>query len=65
MLPPISTRELQEAFDRFVHEPDPYSLPSPEPLKIRCAIVDYVLNSKEGSLEDRVLELVAAVPLDV
>lgn len=65
MIPPISTRELQEAFERFVREPDPYSLPSPEPVKIRCAIVDYVLNSKEGSLEDRVPELVAAVPFDV
>ena len=43
----------------------PSALPSSESLKIRCAIADYILNSREGSLEERLLEFVAAVPLDV
>jgi len=63
---PISARELQEAFTKFVREPGiPFSFPSSESLKIRCAIADYILNSREGSLEDRLLEFVAAVPLDI
>jgi len=50
---------------KFVREPDiPFSLAS-DSLKIRCAIADYILNSEEGSLEERVLEFVATVPLDV
>ena len=66
MISPIVARELKEAFPKFVKETDiPSSLPSSDSLKIRCAIADYILNSKEGSLEDRLLEFVAAVPLDV
>lgn len=66
MIPPIPTKELQEAFPKFVREPDvPSSLASSDSVRIRCAIADYILNSKEGSLEDRLLEFVANVPLDV
>jgi hypothetical protein len=65
MILPIPTKELHEAFPKFVREPDTSSLPCSDALKIRCAIADYILNSKEGSLEDRLLEFVATVPLDV
>jgi len=66
MIPPIPSRDLQEAYSKFVTEPDiPSSLASAYSLRIRCAIADYILNSKEGSLEDRLLEFVASVPLDV
>jgi hypothetical protein len=66
MIPPIPPIELQRAFTEFVKEPDvPSLLPSSESLKIRCAIADYILNSREGSLEERLLEFVATVPLDV
>jgi len=65
MIPPIPPIELQQAFTEFVKQPDvPSALPS-ESLKIRCAIADYILNSREGSLEERLLEFVATVPLDV
>jgi hypothetical protein len=65
MIPPIPTKDLHEAFAKFVREPDiPFSLAS-DSLKIRCAIADHILNSEEGSLEERVLEFVATVPLDV
>jgi len=66
LIPPIPTGELQKAFTKFVRDPDtPSRLSSSDSLKIRCAIADYILNGKEGSLEDRVIEFVAAVPLDV
>ena len=62
----IPPRELQRAFTEFVKQSDvPSAVPSSESLKIRCAIADYILNSQEGSLEERLLEFVAAVPLDV
>ena len=66
MIPPIPPRELQRAFTEFAKQADvPSALPSSESLKIRCAIADYILNSREGSLEERLLEFVATVPLDV
>ena len=42
MIPPVPTRDLQEAFTSFVKEcVVPSSLPSPDSIKIRSAIVDY------------------------
>ena len=34
-------------------------------LRFRCAIADYILNSKQKTLEDRVYDLVAGMSLDV
>ena len=66
MILPIPRRELQRAFTEFVKQSDvPSAVPSSESLKIRCAIADYILNSREGSLEERLLEFVATVPLDM
>lgn len=66
MIPPLPARQLQEAFSKFIKDREiPSSLPYPDSVKIRCAIVDYILHSEEGSLEERLLEFVAATPLDV
>ena len=70
MLPTVTVQQLKEAMPKFnalvgrlVHL-SPEQLPSRE-LRIRCAIADFILNSQEGTLEDRVYGLVSGMPLDV
>jgi hypothetical protein len=65
MIPPIPTHQLHDAFNKFVTEREIPSSLSSDALKIRCAIADFILNSEEGSLEERLLEFVSEVPLDV
>jgi len=60
MLPTVTVRQLKEAMPRYqakayvqVQLPqgiEPLSLE----LRIRCALADYIVNSKKGTLEDRV-----------
>ena len=71
MLPTVTVQQLKQAMPRYQATAyaqvqlrqglEPLSLE----LRIRCALADYILNSKEGTLEDRVYGLVAGIPIDV
>jgi hypothetical protein len=71
MLPTVTVQQLREAMPKYQatahaqaqlpHGTGPLSLE----LRIRCALADYILNSKEGTLADRVYGLVAGMPIDV
>ena len=70
MLPTVTANELKDAMPQFIEGKQqaqrsaPFE-PLPFPLLVRCGLADYILNSKEGTLEDRVYGLVAGMPIDI
>jgi hypothetical protein len=70
MLATVTPHQIRDAMPRFQasthqYQPSEDAEPLPFALRVRCALADYVLHSKEGTLEDRVYGLVAGMPIDV
>jgi len=70
MLPTVTTQQIREAMPRYItgtkQAPRVAPLePLPFPLLVRCGLADYILNGKEGTLEDRAYSLVAGMPIDI
>jgi hypothetical protein len=70
MLPTVTPTQIKEAMPRFQasihqHQPSAAIEPLPLALRVRCALADFVLNGKEGTIEDRVYGLLAGMPIDV
>lgn len=70
MLNPVTPSQIRDAMPKFQASADQHhSSEGAEPLafalRVKCALGDYVLHRKEGTLEDRVYGLVAAMPIDV
>ena len=70
MLPIVTAQQIREVMPGYIEGTKQAQRLAPLepmffPLQVRCGIADFILNSKEGTLEDRVYGLVAAMPLDV
>lgn len=70
MLPTVTVKELRDAMPTFIAgtkqaQREAPLEPLPLALKVRCGLADFILNSKEGTLEDRVYRLVAGMPIDI
>ena len=70
MLPTVTFQQLKDAMPRYVEGTiqaqriDPLE-PMPLALRVRCGMADFILNGKEGTLEDRVYRLIAGMPIDI
>jgi len=62
MFPPVSARKLRDAMPIFLSD---QAQALPATLSMRCGIVNYLLNGEEGTLEDRIYELVAEMPIEI
>jgi len=70
MLPTVTAKELKDAMPQFreeaVQKQVREEIPKlPFALRVRCGLVDYILNGEEGTLEDRVYSLVAEMLIDI
>ena len=71
MLPIVTAQQLKDAMPMFLSTAHKQVALPPDAerlsleLRFRCAIADYILNSKQKTLEDRVYDLVAGMSLDV
>ena len=67
MLPTVTPHQIRDAMPHFqatLHQQVGVE-PLPLALRVRCALADFVLNGKEGTLEDRLYGLVAGMPIDI
>jgi len=62
MLSPVSARQLREATPVFLND---RTQPYRRPLNVRCGIVNYLLHSEDGTIEDRIYELVSKMPIEI
>ena len=70
MLPTVTAQQIKDAMPQFQaglhqHQPPADVERLSLELRVRCALADYILNGKEGTLEDRVYGLVAEMPMDI
>jgi hypothetical protein len=70
LVPTVSPQQMKEAMPKFtaragrqVALPPEHQLP--KEIRIRCAIADFILNAKEGTLENRLYSFVAGMPIEI